>query len=106
MAIVNKANDPVQVRLDGGMHRAKECWKLTAPALDAKDGVTFARADTVERPDTRVCSGPVEIVTWLSCILTRGASEVNGLRGNMRQILVEDIHMEAKMSDVASGVRH
>jgi hypothetical protein len=49
MAIVNKSGDPVQARLHGGMARATECWKLTAPSLDAKDGVAFARAKTEER---------------------------------------------------------
>jgi hypothetical protein len=49
MAIINKSGDPVQARLHGGMARATECWKLTAPSLDAKDGVAFARAKTEER---------------------------------------------------------
>jgi hypothetical protein len=49
MAIVNKSGDPVQARLHGGMARATECWKLTAPSLDAKDDVAFAPAKTEER---------------------------------------------------------
>jgi hypothetical protein len=49
VAVVNKSTDPVQVRLRGGTAKASECWKLTAPSLDAKDGVQFARAAMDER---------------------------------------------------------
>jgi len=31
------------------MARATECWTLTAPSLDAKDGVQFAQANMDER---------------------------------------------------------
>jgi hypothetical protein len=49
VTMVNKSGDPVQMRLHGGMIRATECWKLTAPSLDATDGVAFARANMDER---------------------------------------------------------
>ncbi len=49
IAMVKKSGDPVQARLHGGITHAAECWKLTAPSLDAKDGVLFARAKTDER---------------------------------------------------------
>jgi hypothetical protein len=49
VAMVNKSGDPVEARLRGGMTRATECSKLTAPSLDAKDGVEFARANMDER---------------------------------------------------------
>jgi hypothetical protein len=49
VAAVNKSANPVQVRLRSGMARATECWTLTAPSLDAKDGVQFAQADMDER---------------------------------------------------------
>lgn len=49
VAVVNKSANPVQVRLRGGMARATECWTLTAPSLDAKDGVQFAPANMGER---------------------------------------------------------
>jgi hypothetical protein len=49
VAMVNKSGDPVEARLRGGMTGATECWKLTAPSLDAKDGVEFARANMDER---------------------------------------------------------
>jgi hypothetical protein len=46
VALVNKSGNPVQVRLRG---RGMECWTLTAPSLDAKDGVEFAQASTDQR---------------------------------------------------------
>jgi hypothetical protein len=49
VAAVNKSANPVQVRLRGGMAGATECWTLTAPSLDAKDGVQFAQASMDER---------------------------------------------------------
>jgi hypothetical protein len=49
VAMVNKSGDPVQVRLHGAKTRATECWTLTAPSLDAKDGVRFAQTSMDER---------------------------------------------------------
>jgi hypothetical protein len=48
VAAVNKSANPVQVRLRSGMARATECWPLTAPSLDAKDGVQFAQSDDMD----------------------------------------------------------
>jgi hypothetical protein len=49
VAAVNKSGNPVQMRLRGGVARAMECWTLSAPSLDAKDGVQFAQASMDER---------------------------------------------------------
>jgi hypothetical protein len=49
VAAVNKSGSPVQVRLRGSAARQTECWTLTAPSLDAKDGVEFAQARTDQR---------------------------------------------------------
>jgi hypothetical protein len=49
VAAVNKSGNPVQVRLRGSAARPTECWTLTAPSLDAKDGVEFAQAGTDQR---------------------------------------------------------
>jgi hypothetical protein len=49
VAMINKSGDPVQVRLHGAKTRARECWTLTAPALDAKDGAQFAQRGMDER---------------------------------------------------------
>jgi hypothetical protein len=48
-ALVNKSANPVQVRLRGSAARATECWTLTAPSIDAKDGVRFAQTGIDER---------------------------------------------------------
>src|SRR5581483_8435353 len=37
MAVVNKSSDPAQVKLRAGVAKSTECWKLTAPSLDAKE---------------------------------------------------------------------
>jgi hypothetical protein len=45
VAVVNKSSDPVQVKLRGGASSgAAECWRLTAPSLDAKQDVHLSRA--------------------------------------------------------------
>jgi len=49
VAAVNKSGNPVQVRLRGSAARPTECWTLTAPSLDAKDGVEFVQASTEQR---------------------------------------------------------
>jgi hypothetical protein len=49
VAVVNKSSDPAQVRVQAGAAKASDCWKLTAPSLDAKEGVQFARAAMHER---------------------------------------------------------
>jgi hypothetical protein len=49
VAVVNKSSDAAQVKLSAGAAKATECWKLTAPSLDAKEGVQFARAEADER---------------------------------------------------------
>jgi hypothetical protein len=49
VAMVNKSNQPVEARLHGSMTRATECWKLTAPSLDTKNGVQFTRTTMDER---------------------------------------------------------
>jgi hypothetical protein len=45
VAVVNKSSDPVEIKLRGASSRATECWRLTAPSLDAKQGVHFAQAE-------------------------------------------------------------
>jgi hypothetical protein len=45
VTMVNKSSGPVQMRLHGSMTRAMECWKLTGPSLDAKDGIQFSRVN-------------------------------------------------------------
>jgi hypothetical protein len=51
VAVVNKSSDSVDVVLHGGAPASKAagCWRLTGPALDAKDGVQFAQATKDER---------------------------------------------------------
>ncbi|MFL6429028.1 MAG: hypothetical protein ACJ71S_12345 [Acidobacteriaceae bacterium] len=49
VAAVNKSSSPVQVRIRGAGARATECWTLSAPSLDAKDGVQFAQNAMDER---------------------------------------------------------
>ena len=49
VAAVNKSSNPVQVKLRGAGTRATECWTLSAPSLDAKDGVQFAQNAMDER---------------------------------------------------------
>jgi hypothetical protein len=49
VALVNKSGSPVQVRLRGSVARVVECWTLTAPSLDAKDGVEFTQAGPDQR---------------------------------------------------------
>ena len=49
VAVVNKSSDTAQVKLRSGAAKATECWKLSAPSLDAKEGVQFARAAMDER---------------------------------------------------------
>jgi hypothetical protein len=49
VAAVNKSGNPVQVRLRESAARPTECWTLTAPSLDAKDGVEFAQAGPDQR---------------------------------------------------------
>jgi hypothetical protein len=49
VVVVNKSGTPVQVRLRASVTRAAECWTLTAPSLDAKDGTQFAQASMDER---------------------------------------------------------
>lgn len=46
VAVVNKTSDPVDLTMQSGSASMKpaECWRLSAPSLDAKDGVQFARA--------------------------------------------------------------
>jgi hypothetical protein len=44
VAVVNKSSNPAQVRVRARAAKPTECWKLTAPSLDAKEGVRFARA--------------------------------------------------------------
>jgi hypothetical protein len=66
VAIVNKSGNPVEARLRDGLARAIERWTLTAPSLDAKDGVQFAQAGTDER-----LVPPHSAVFW-KLSLTRG----------------------------------
>jgi hypothetical protein len=49
VALVNKSGSPVQVKLRGSAARATECWTLTAPSIDAKDGVRFAQTSIDQR---------------------------------------------------------
>jgi hypothetical protein len=49
VAAVNKSNNPVQMRLRGGGTGAMECWRLSAPSLEARDGVQFVQARMDER---------------------------------------------------------
>jgi hypothetical protein len=68
VAMVNKSDDPVQAKLHGGMTRAPECWKLTAPSLDAKDGVEFARANMDERLIPAYAAVAWRFLAAMSCI--------------------------------------
>ena len=49
VAIVNKTGDPVQMRLHEGISKTGERWTLTAPSLEAENGVAFTKASMDDR---------------------------------------------------------
>ena len=49
VAMVNKSGVAVQAKLPDGMSKAAECWILTAPSIDAKQGVAFEQASMDQR---------------------------------------------------------